>query len=130
MGVANWHDSIKSAIQSPMLILFFLVMAIGSVSPLFQSARITALASCACLLIATMAYSYITSTPETLGLGASTSNRREALVIIACEFTVLVLALLSPHRSKILFWLGWATHTLLTILCTVVVICFEFFWHW
>ena len=113
-----------------MLILFFLAMAIGGSSPLFRGARITALASCACLLIAMMAYSYITSTPETLGLGASTTNRREALVIIACEFTVLALALLSLHRSKTLFWLGWATHVLLTIFCTVVVIWFEFFWHW
>jgi len=113
-----------------MLILFFLAMAIGSFSPLFRGIRITALASCACLLIAMMAYSYITSTPETLGLGASISNRREALVIIACEFTVLVFALLSLHRFKIFFWLGWAAHGSLTIFCTVVVIWLEFFWHW
>ena len=112
-----------------MLVLFFIPLAIGCFTPLFRGSRGTVLALCAGAVIVVMGYSYAVSTTAAVGEAASVSNRHQAVYVIECEAAVLGLALLA-RRRKSSFWVAWALHLMLTILCATVVIWLEFFWHW
>jgi len=65
-----------------------------------------------------------------IGEAAIAANRREYLLVAACELPVFVLALLSLKYFKWAFWLGWAANLVFALYVTVIVIWLEFFWHW
>ena len=65
-----------------------------------------------------------------IGQAAIAANRREYLLVLACQLPVFVLALVSLRSFKWAFWLGWAMNLIFTLYLTVIVVWFEFFWHW
>jgi hypothetical protein len=65
-----------------------------------------------------------------IGQAALEANRKQYLFILACEFPVLVLALISFRYSKWAFWLGWSINLAFALYLTAIVIWLEFFWHW
>jgi hypothetical protein len=65
-----------------------------------------------------------------IGLAAVESNRHFYHLFLACQFPVLILALVSLRYFKWAFWLGWAINLAFALYLTVIVIWLEFFWHW
>jgi hypothetical protein len=64
-----------------------------------------------------------------IGQAAIEANRRQYLLVRACQLPVLVLALISFSFFKWAFWLGWAINLVFALYLTVVFIWLEFFWH-
>lgn len=101
-----------------LLHLFFLTLAIGLLAPLFRGTRGVVLGACAGVAIALMSYFYSMSRPD----------RPMALYLGGCEAAVFVLVLLARWR-KVFFWLAWALHALLLIVCVGVIVLVRYFFH-
>jgi hypothetical protein len=65
-----------------------------------------------------------------IGQAAIEANRRQYLLVLACQLPVLVLALISLRSFKWAFWLGWAINLVFALYLTVIFVWLEFFWHW
>jgi hypothetical protein len=101
-----------------MMRLLFVVLAIGFVAPLFRRARAVVLGAAAGIAVIVMSYFYV----------VSIADRPLARSVAGCEAVVLVLLLLALRR-KGFFWLAWASHAVLAIVCAGVVIWVRFFFH-
>jgi hypothetical protein len=65
-----------------------------------------------------------------IGEAAIEANRRQYLFVLAGEFPVLILALISLRNSEWAFWLGWTINLIFALYLAVIVVWLEFFWHW
>jgi len=98
--------------------LFFLALAIGLLAPLFRGKRGLVLGVGSGVAIALMGNFYSMSIPD----------RPMALYLGGWEAAVLVFVLLA-HWRKMFFWLAWALHALLLIVCVGVIILVKYFFH-
>ena len=88
-----------------------------------------ALVAGACTVVAVAIVGLAHQDPR-IGEAGIEANRRQYLYVLACEFPVLVLALISLRNSKWAFWLGWTINLALASYLAVIVVWLEFFWHW
>jgi hypothetical protein len=93
------------------------------------NSRSAALASGATILLAAAVYGLLHQDPRN-GSAAINANLRQYHFLMACEFSVLALAVGSFSRFKKIFWAGWAIHAAFAGFLLFVVIWLEFFWHW
>jgi hypothetical protein len=115
-----------------MAFVFALGVVMGIVAALlrrYERASGMALAGGAGVLLV-LAAAGLVHTDVREGPAAIEANRRQYLIVLACELPVLVLAFVSLGRRKKLFWLGWGIHAAFTSCVVAVVIWLEFFWHW
>lgn len=98
--------------------LFFLALAIGLLAPLLRGTRGVVLGTSAGVAIALMVYFYSMSMPD----------RPMARYLGSCEAAILVFVLLARWR-KMFFWLAWALHALLLIVCVGIIVLVRYFFH-
>lgn len=114
-----------------MAVVFFVGLGLMLVAPLLRPGRkesvVLACGSAAVLLVALVGLAHV---DPRIGAAAIESNRRQYLLILACEIPVLALALFSLQKVKWAFWAGWAINLLFSIFVGVIVVWLEFFWHW
>ena len=112
-----------------MIAIGIVVGLIAVAFPRNGNSRSAALAAGATILLAAAAYGSLHQDPRNAS-AAIKANLRQYYFLIACEFSVLALAVGSFSRFKKMSWAGWAIHTAFAGLLLFVVIRLEFFWHW
>jgi len=115
-----------------MVLVFVLGTVTSMLAPLLRRsgpASGVALAGGASMLIFLAIAGLVHSDPRQ-GLAAIDANRREYFFILACEVPVLILALVSAKRGKMLFWVAWGIHAAFAACVVAILIWLEYFWHW
>jgi hypothetical protein len=118
-------------VRQPLAIVLVLGIGLMIAAPLLRRYQLAslALAGGASTALAVVIVGLVHSDPR-IGQAAIEANRRQYLLVLACELPVLMLALLSLKHFKWAFWLGWVVNLAFALYLTVIIIWLEFFWHW
>jgi hypothetical protein len=118
-------------VEAFLAIILILGVGLIVVAPLLRRyQKASAALACGASVVLVVVIIGLAHSDPRIGQAGIEANRRQYLLVLACQLPVLVLALISLRSFKWAFWLGWAINLVFASCLTVIFVWLEFFWHW
>jgi hypothetical protein len=118
-------------VEAFLAIILILGVGLMVVAPLLRRyQKASAALACGASVVLVVVIIGLAHSDPRIGQAGIEANRRQYLLVLACQLPVLMLALISFRFFRWAFWLGWAINLVFALYLTVIFVWLEFFWHW